>query len=105
MAADNKEGVMEPLKDIRVLAVTVYLAGPFCSMNLARMGAEVIKVEIPGKGDPVRGNGPFAGPKGTNNQRQTEQQILRYRTWHHILQLHVGPVQRVPWNRDSWHAS
>ena len=37
---------MEPLKDIKVLAVTVYLAGPFCSMNLARMGAEVIKVEI-----------------------------------------------------------
>ncbi len=62
---------MEPLKDIKVLAVTVYLAGPFCSMNLARMGAEVIKVEIPGKGDPVRGNGPFAGPNGTNTQPQT----------------------------------
>ncbi|MDA0264383.1 MAG: CoA transferase [Chloroflexi bacterium] len=66
---------MEPLKDIRVLAVTVYLAGPFASMNLARMGAEVIKVEIPGKGDPVRGNGPFAGPKGTNAQRQTDEDI------------------------------
>ncbi len=66
---------MEPLKDIRVLAVTVYLAGPFCSMNLARMGAEVIKVEIPGKGDPVRGNGPFAGPNGTNAQRQTDMDI------------------------------
>jgi len=66
---------MEPLKDIKVLAVTVYLAGPFCSMNLARMGAEVIKVEIPGKGDPVRGNGPFAGPKGTNTQRQTDDDI------------------------------
>jgi len=66
---------MEPLKDIRVLAVTVYLAGPYCSMNLARMGAEVIKVEIPGKGDPVRGNGPFAGPKGTHAQRQTDDDI------------------------------
>ena len=66
---------MEPLKDIKVLAVTVYLAGPFCSMNLARMGAEVIKVEIPGGGDPVRGNGPFAGPKGTNAQRQTDSDI------------------------------
>ncbi len=63
---------MEPLKDIKVLAVTVYLAGPFCSMNLARLGAEVIKVEIPGKGDPVRGNGPFAGPKGNNIQPQTD---------------------------------
>ena len=66
---------MEPLKDIKVLAVTVYLAGPFCSMNLARMGAEVIKVEIPGKGDPVRGNGPFAGPQGTHAQRQTDADI------------------------------
>ncbi|RUA02696.1 MAG: CoA transferase [Candidatus Poseidoniales archaeon] len=71
----NIERDMEPLKDIKVLAVTVYLAGPFCSMNLARMGAEVIKVEIPGKGDPVRGNGPFAGPKGTNIQRQTDDDI------------------------------
>ena len=53
----------------------MYLAGPFCSMNLARMGAEVIKVEIPGKGDPVRGNGPFAGPKGTHTQRQTDDDI------------------------------
>ena len=46
-------GYMQPLSDIRVLAVTVYLAGPFCAMNLARMGAEVIKVEIPGRGDPA----------------------------------------------------
>ncbi len=66
---------MEPLKDLKVLAVTVYLAGPFCSMNLARMGAEVIKVEIPGKGDPVRGNGPFAGPEGTHVQPKTEADI------------------------------
>jgi formyl-CoA transferase len=66
---------MEPLKDIKVLAVTVYLAGPFCSMNLARLGAEVIKVEIPGKGDPVRGNGPFAGPKGNNIQPQTDDDL------------------------------
>ncbi len=66
---------MQPLSDVRVLAVTVYLAGPFCSMTLARMGAEVIKVEIPGKGDPVRGNGPFAGPKGTNPQAQTDMDI------------------------------
>ena len=66
---------MEPLKDIKVLAVTVYLAGPFCSMNLARMGAEVIKVEIPGKGDPVRGNGPFAGPKGTSIRPQTDEDL------------------------------
>ena len=57
---------MQPLAGIRVLSVTVYLAGPFAAMNLARLGAEVIKIEIPGRGDPVRGNGPFAGPEGTH---------------------------------------
>ena len=66
---------MEPLKGLRVLSVTVYLAGPFCAMNLARLGAEVIKVEIPGKGDPVRGNGPFAGPTGTHEQRQNDEDL------------------------------
>ena len=45
---------MQPLKDVRVLAVTVFLAGPFLSMTLARFGADVIKVEVPKGGDPVR---------------------------------------------------
>ena len=46
--------MIQPLHDIRVLGVTVFLAGPFLCMNLARLGAEVIKVEVPGRGDPVR---------------------------------------------------
>ena len=66
---------MQPLNDIRVLAVTGFLAGPYASMNLARLGAEVIKVEVPGKGDPVRGNGPFIGPKGKHPQQQTPDDI------------------------------
>ena len=66
---------MQPLKDIRVLAVTGFLAGPFASMNFARLGAEVIKVELPGKGDPVRGNGPFIGPEGKHPQQQTPEDI------------------------------
>ena len=66
---------MQPLEDVRVLAVTVFLAGPYLGMNLARMGAEVIKIELPGKGDPVRGNGPFLGPKGINSTPQTEKDI------------------------------
>ena len=66
---------MQPLKDIRVVAVTGFLAGPYASMNFARLGAEVIKVELPGKGDPVRGNGPFIGPEGKHPQQRTPDDI------------------------------
>ena len=59
--------VMSPLSDVRVLGVTVYLAGPFTLMNLARLGADAIKVERPGYGDPTRLNGPFATPSGYSN--------------------------------------
>ena len=45
------------LEGIRVVDLTRILSGPFCSMFLADMGAEVIKVETPGEGDPVRHQG------------------------------------------------
>lgn len=44
---------------IRVLDMSRVLAGPFCAMLLADMGAEVIKLEIPGKGDDSRQFPPF----------------------------------------------
>jgi formyl-CoA transferase len=47
-----------PLSHIRVLDMTRVLAGPWCAQNLADLGAEVIKVERPGKGDDSRAYGP-----------------------------------------------
>src|ERR1700738_2263803 len=46
-----------PFSGLRVVDLTRILAGPFCSMLLADMGAEVIKIETPGAGDPVRRQG------------------------------------------------
>ncbi len=46
-----------PLSGIRVVDLTRILAGPFCSMLLGDMGAEVVKIETPGVGDPVRQQG------------------------------------------------
>jgi len=50
-----------PLKGIRVIEIGSMVAGPVACTLLGDFGAEVIKVEPPGKGDPIRAIGPFVG--------------------------------------------
>ena len=51
---------LRPLSGVRVIGLEQYMAGPYCTMLLGDAGAEVIKIERPGKGDPRRGIPPFA---------------------------------------------
>ena len=48
-----------PLAGITVLEVGAFMAAPFATMQLADLGATVLKIEAPGTGDPVRATGPF----------------------------------------------
>src|SRR5439155_9897370 len=50
--------VHSPLNGITVLDLTRVLSGPYCTMLLADMGARVLKIEQPGKGDDTRAWGP-----------------------------------------------
>jgi crotonobetainyl-CoA:carnitine CoA-transferase CaiB-like acyl-CoA transferase len=45
---------MKILKDIRVIELGTYITGPAAALHLADLGADVIKVERPGSGDPFR---------------------------------------------------
>ncbi len=54
-----------PLEGIRVLDLTQVLFGPFATMLLSDMGAEVIKIERPEVGDIARGNGPIVRGQST----------------------------------------
>ena len=55
-------GKPEVLKGYRVLSCTQYILGPSCASYLAELGAEVIKIETPRRGEPMRHTTPFNEP-------------------------------------------
>ncbi len=57
MAVNESNEKRGALSDLRVLELGTLIAGPFCGQLLGDMGAEVIKIEPPGQGDPMRGWG------------------------------------------------
>lgn len=73
-----------PLDGVRVVDLTRVLAGPFCTMMLADMGADVVKVEMPGRGDDSRAWGPpWAGTESAyylSANRNKRSITLNFRT-------------------------
>jgi crotonobetainyl-CoA:carnitine CoA-transferase CaiB-like acyl-CoA transferase len=78
----TRNGRPGPLHGLRVVDLTEHMAGPFCTMILADMGAEVIKVERPGKGDSSRamGDGSERNPYFRYINRNKKSLTLDYKT-------------------------
>lgn len=64
-----------PLTGVTVLDLTTALAGPYCTLLLAGLGAKVLKVENPAGGETARNNAPYLGKDGVRLIRESEEDI------------------------------
>ena len=76
------------LNGVKALDLTHYFAGPYCTRLLAGLGAEVVKVERPPSGDPLRRLGPFVGNPGAYRAPDDGAAPVEDGAWH--LYLNAG---------------
>ena len=76
------------LNGVKALDLTHYFAGPYCTRLLAGLGAEVVKVERPPLGDPLRRLGPFVGNPGAYRAPDGDAAPVEDGAWH--LYLNAG---------------
>src|SRR5215216_4182970 len=90
-----------PLDGLTIVDLTRVLSGPYCTMLLADMGARVIKVEQPGRGDDTRAWGPpFVGVESAyflSINRNKESVTLDFKTsdGRHLLEQLIGRADVV----------
>jgi crotonobetainyl-CoA:carnitine CoA-transferase CaiB-like acyl-CoA transferase len=94
---NEEQRMSQPLAGVRVLDLTRAMTGPFCTLMLGDMGADVVKVELPGKGDEARGWGPpFVG--GESSYFLSVNRNKRSLT----LNLRSEAGQAVAWRLIEW---
>jgi crotonobetainyl-CoA:carnitine CoA-transferase CaiB-like acyl-CoA transferase len=91
----------EMLTDLLVVDLSRVLAGPYCTMMLADMGAEVAKIEVPGRGDDTRQwgppflNGEAAYYLSVNRGKKSVTLDLKTEQGREILRVRAGPINTI----------
>ena len=73
--SNGSDLMRRPLEGLTVVDLTRALAGPYCTLLLAGLGAKVIKVEEPRGGDMARENSPYLGRDGITVERNHDDDL------------------------------